>query len=70
MPERAAWWTGRYTLHERGWEPMREDDVLLAECLFDKGYASALITDVYHMHKPSYNCARGLDHVEFIRGHP
>jgi len=68
MPERAAWWTGRYTLHDRGWEPMREDDVLLAEWLFDKGYASALITDVYHMHKPSYNCGRGFDHVEFIRG--
>jgi arylsulfatase A-like enzyme len=68
MPTRAAWWTGRYLYPTRPWEPMHLDDRLLAEVLWNKGYASALITDVYHMHKPSYNCGRGFDTTEFIRG--
>jgi len=68
MPTRTAWWTGRYTFPFRAWQPMEKDDVLLAEVLWDKGYTSAFFTDVYHMHKPSFNCGRGFDCVQFIRG--
>ncbi len=68
MPTRTAWWTGRFTFPFRGWQPLELDDVLLAEVLWDQGFQSALITDVYHMHKPSFNCGRGFDEVKFIRG--
>ena len=68
MPTRTAWWTGRFTFPFRGWQQFEHDDVLLAEVLWDKGFTSALITDVYHMHKPRMNCGRGFDHVEWIRG--
>jgi len=68
LPCRTALWTGRYLFPSRGWEPLHVDDVLLAEVLWDKGYASAFVTDTYHMHKPGYNCGRGFDTVHFIRG--
>lgn len=68
LPTRRGWWTGRYHFHEAGWQPFTENDYLLAEVLWDQGYTSALITDVYHMHKPVYNCGRGFDTTVFIRG--
>jgi arylsulfatase A-like enzyme len=68
LPCRTAWWTGRHLFTERGWQPFEPSDLLLAEVLWDKGFASALITDVYHMHKPVYNCGRGFDTTAFIRG--
>jgi arylsulfatase A-like enzyme len=60
LPCRTAWWTGRHLFTQRGWQPFAPSDYLLAEVLWDKGYSSALITDVYHMHKPVYNCGRGF----------
>jgi arylsulfatase A-like enzyme len=68
LPCRTAWWTGRHLFTQRGWQPFAPSDYLLAEVLWDKGYTSALITDVYHMHKPVYNCGRGFDTVRWIRG--
>ncbi|MFO7900634.1 MAG: sulfatase [Planctomycetota bacterium] len=68
LPARTAMWTGRYLFPSRPWEPFHVDDVLLAELLWERGYASALVTDTYHMHKPGYNCGRGFDAVRFVRG--
>jgi len=68
LPCRTALWTGQYLFTSRGWESFHEDDVLLAEVLWDKGYTSALVTDTYHLHKPGFNCGRGFDTVRFIRG--
>ncbi len=68
MPCRTAWWTGRYLFTQRGWQPMELSDYLMAEILWDQGMTSAFITDVYHMHKPIYNCGRGFDSVVFVRG--
>jgi arylsulfatase A-like enzyme len=68
LPCRTAWWTGRHLFTQRGWQPFAPSDYLLAEVLWDKGYTSALVTDVYHMHKPVYNCGRGFDTVRWIRG--
>lgn len=68
MPMRRGWWTGEYHFHEAGWQPFPEEDKLLAEVLWDKGFTSALVTDTYHMHKPGYNCSRGFDSTFFIRG--
>ena len=68
VPCRTAWWTGRHLFAKRGWQPFEHDDVLLAEILSSRGFASALITDTYHLHRPSYNCGRGFDTTCFIRG--
>ncbi|MFQ6131415.1 MAG: sulfatase [Armatimonadota bacterium] len=68
MPTRTAWWTGKFTFPLRGWQRFDHNDVLLAEVLWDQGFTSALITDVYHMHKPGMNCGRGFDTVQWIRG--
>ncbi|MFP4055969.1 MAG: sulfatase-like hydrolase/transferase [Candidatus Brocadiia bacterium] len=68
LPCRTAWWTGLYLFPQRGWQHFEPWDTLLAEVLWDKGFASALVTDVYHMHKPVYNCGRGFDTTVFLRG--
>lgn len=68
IPTRTAFWTGRYTFPFRGWQHFEHDDEALAEVLWDRGYTSAFITDVYHQHKPGMNLMRGFDYVEFIRG--
>ncbi len=68
VPARATWFTGRYNFPFSGWEPFRVEDVTLAEYLWDKGFTSAMITDVFHFHKPGMNMNRGFDYTEFIRG--
>lgn len=68
MPTRRNWWTGRVGFPFQGWQPFENDDYLLSEVLWDRGYTSALISDTYHMHKPVYNCGRGFDTVVWIRG--
>jgi arylsulfatase A-like enzyme len=68
LPTRTAMWTGRHTVPFRGWQRLEPDDIVLAEWLWDKGYTSALVTDVYHMHRPGMGYARGFDEVCFIRG--
>jgi len=68
IPVRVSMLTGRYTLPFRGWQPLEQLDLLLAEILWDKGVKSALISDTYHMHKPQFGFARGFDYVKWIRG--
>jgi arylsulfatase A-like enzyme len=51
-----------------GWGPIPEDQDTLAEMLSEKGYRSALITDCYHLFKPSRNFHRGFDVFDWIRG--
>lgn len=68
IPTRTSWWTGRVNFPFRPWQPFDASDLLLAEILWNQGYTSALVTDTYHMHKPTYNCGRGFDQTFFIRG--
>jgi len=51
-----------------GWGPIPEDQPTLAEMLHDAGYRTGLISDVYHMFKPSKNFWRGFDQWKFLRG--
>jgi arylsulfatase A-like enzyme len=51
-----------------GWGPIPEEQDTLAEILKSKGYRTALISDVYHMFKPSKNFWRGFDQWMFLRG--
>lgn len=68
VPVRTAFFTGRYTLPFRPWQHLEPDDILLAELLWAQGYASALVTDTYHLHKPKMGFGRGFDYVEWVRG--
>ncbi len=68
VPTRTSWFTGRFTFPFRGWQRLEDADVTLAEWLWARGFASALVSDVYHLHKPGMNLMRGFDHVQFIRG--
>ncbi|MEM3714011.1 MAG: sulfatase [Nitrososphaeria archaeon] len=81
IPVRRALWTGNRVFPIReymprkgdevlipGWEPIPEHCITLSEVLSSKGYRSALITDTYHMFKPSMNFHRGFDEWIWIRG--
>jgi arylsulfatase A-like enzyme len=69
VPTRTTFFTGRFTFPFRGWQRLEPTDILLAEILWNKGFTSALITDVYHLHKPSMAFERGFDYARHIRGH-
>jgi arylsulfatase A-like enzyme len=68
IPMRMDCWKGTYGDPFNSWRPCREDEMSLAELLWGHGFNSALITDVYHMHKPSFTQGRGFDQVRWIRG--
>ncbi|MGH2354919.1 MAG: sulfatase [Chloroflexota bacterium] len=68
LPTRTSWLTGRFTFPFRGWQRLEDADVTLPEWLWARGFASALVSDVYHLHKPGMNLMRGFDHVQFVRG--
>jgi arylsulfatase A-like enzyme len=51
-----------------GWGPIPENQPTLAEMLREAGYRTGLISDVYHMFKPSKNFWRGFDQWTFLRG--
>jgi len=69
VPTRTTFFTGRFTFPFRGWQRLEPTDILLAELLWNKGYTSAQITDVLHLHKPSMAFERGFDFTQYIRGH-
>ncbi len=51
-----------------GWGPIPENQSTLAEILKEAGYRTGLVSDVYHMFKPSKNFWRGFDQWMFLRG--
>jgi len=69
VPTRTTFFTGRFTFPFRGWQRLEPTDLLLAEVLWNRGYNSAMITDVYHLHKPTMAFERGFDYTKHIRGH-
>jgi arylsulfatase A-like enzyme len=68
VPCRTSMMLGRVNFPFRPWQPLEREDLPIAEWLWDKGFTSALITDVYHLHKSGYNFDRGFDERVFIRG--
>jgi arylsulfatase A-like enzyme len=81
IPVRRALWTGNRVFPIReytprrgdevlipGWEPIPENCITLSEILNSEGYRTALVTDTYHMFKPSMNFHRGFDEWIWVRG--
>ena len=69
VPVRTSLLTGRFTYPFRRWQVLYpEDHPLLPEILWSEGFRTSLISDTYHLHKPSYGFSRGFDDVKWIRG--
>ena len=51
-----------------GWHRIPDSRTTLSEILFDHGYVTGFVTDVFHMFKPNMNFHRGFMHWNFVRG--
>jgi len=70
LPTRRSWWTGRYGFAdaEQGWTPLRSDELILPDLLWDKGVSTALISDVPLLREAGLGYGRGFDDVLWVRG--
>ena len=70
LPTRRSWWTGRYGFAdpESGWTPLRPDERILPDLLFDRGVRTALISDVPFLRDRNNGFGRGFDDVIWVRG--
>ena len=70
LPTRRSWWTGRYGFAdpEQGWTPLRPDERILPDLLWDKGVRTALISDVPLLREAGLGYGRGFDDVIWVRG--
>lgn len=51
-----------------GWMPIPEEQTTVAEAFLEAGYRTALVTDNWHLVKPSMNFLRGFNEWDLIRG--
>jgi arylsulfatase A-like enzyme len=70
LPTRRSWWTGRYGFPdaELGWTPLRPDEPILPDLLWDQGVRTALISDVPLLREAGWGYGRGFDDVIWVRG--
>lgn len=70
LPTRRSWWTGRYGFPdpEQGWTPLRPDEAILPDLLWNQGIRTALVSDVPLLRDAGQGFGRGFDEVLWIRG--
>ena len=70
LPTRRSWWTGRYGFAhaEQGWTPLRPEERILPDFLWDRGVHTALISDVPLLREAGVGYGRGFDEVIWVRG--
>ena len=70
LPTRRSWWTGRYGFPdpELGWTPLRTDEAILPDLLWNQGVRTALISDVPLLRDVGQGYGRGFDDVIWVRG--
>jgi arylsulfatase A-like enzyme len=70
LPTRRSWWTGRYGFadSEQGWTPLRADELILPDLLWNEGVRTALVSDVPFLREVGYGYGRGFDEVIWVRG--
>ena len=68
VPNRWDMAVGRYGFPTRGWEPLRRDDVTLAQMLGRKGVHTQMIWDTPMLAMHDYNYTRGFQGIEFVHG--
>ena len=54
--------------HAAGWHKIPPEQDTLAEILLKRGFMTGMVSDTYHMFKPTMNYARGFVTYDFIRG--
>src|SRR5262249_17712808 len=62
LPTRRSGWTGRYGFPdpEQGWTPLRTDETILPDLLWDKGVQTVLISDVPLLREAGQGFGRGF----------
>ena len=70
LPTRRSWWTGRYGFADpdQGWTPLRPDERILPDILWNQGVRTAFISDVPLLREAGLGYGRGFDEVIWIRG--
>jgi arylsulfatase A-like enzyme len=70
LPTRRSWWTGQYAFFEpeQCWTPLRPEELILPDMLWDKGVSTALISDVPLLREVGLGYGRGFDQVIWVRG--
>src|SRR5262245_2007233 len=70
LPTRRSWWTGRYGFAdpEQGWTPLRPDERILPDVLWNQGVRTAFISDVPLLREAGLGYGRGFDEVIWVRG--
>jgi arylsulfatase A-like enzyme len=70
LPTRRSWWTGRYGFadQEQGWTPLRPDERILPDVLWDRGVRTAFISDVPLLREAGMGYGRGFDEAIWVRG--
>lgn len=70
IPVRTEILTGKFSLPHRPWKPLQPypEDILVSEILGEYGFTCGLISDTYHLFKPSMNFHRGFHEFRWIRG--
>jgi len=68
IPCRRSMFTGRYSLHYRGWSPLELEETTIADLCWGHPIDSALIYDSAPMRLPKFGYSRGFDKVWFIHG--
>lgn len=70
LPTRRSWWTGRYGFADpdQGWTPLRCDEPILPDLLWNRGVRTALISDVPFLREAGQGFGRGFDEVVWVRG--
>ena len=70
LPTRRSWWTGRYGFADpdQGWTPLRSDEAILPDRLWNTGVRTALVSDVPYLREAGNGFGRGFDDVIWVRG--
>ncbi len=69
VPVRRCMHTGRYTLFDIGWAPLRMEDTTIADLCWGRPIDTALIFDCPMYRQPKFGYTRGFDKVYFTHGH-
>ena len=68
MPCRADLFTGKYTFTYLGWNPITDEETVLAEILQKAGYTTLAAVDTPFLMRDGYGYDRGFDDFVFISG--
>jgi arylsulfatase A-like enzyme len=68
VPARTDYYTGRYTAAYLDWQPLPQNEQVIAEVLGQKDVTTYLVGDTYNLFRDGYNFDRGFTGFEWIRG--